>query len=308
MMPSSIELRHLRYFLAVAETSSFTRAAARMNIAQPSISQQIKDLEHELGTPLFDRLGKSVRLTEAGQTFRAHAERVLLEVDQAHRSIEQLKGLVTGHLEVGVIPALNAPWIPPVLGKFAELHPGVTLSVREGTTDEVEHGVEAGRFDVGVGILTLSSPNLAYERLLTDDFVLIVPEKHPLAKEDVVAVKDLGDTQLVQLPETYNLRQVVDTIFRAARVRPRIAFEMSTVDSTLLAVERTGTATVLPSVALGVRRQLGLRGVPLSGKYLHIDFGLMWPERAERAPAAKTFGALIAEVARGQAPAKKKRS
>src|ERR1700722_15951105 len=123
-----MELRHLRYFLAVADASHFRRAAKSLHVSQPTLSLQIKQLEKELGTMLFDRIAKRVRLTSAGETFRHHAQRVLQELDEARVALLELDGLKRGQLFVGAVQTLNTYLIPPIIARFAKLHPGVFLN------------------------------------------------------------------------------------------------------------------------------------------------------------------------------------
>lgn len=305
-MNSAIEIRHLRYFLAVAEASNFTRAAERLGVSQPSISQQIKDLEQALGATLFDRLGKTVRLTQAGLALRTAAAVVIRKLDEACAAVRQVEGLLSGHLDVGVVPAVCVPWIPPVLERFAIDHAGVTVSVHERPSNEIETEVEAGRFDLGVGVLSYTSPNVSYERITSADIGLIVPERHPLAERDEVAVKELEQVRLIMLPETFQIREMVEEAFRRAKCRPRVAFEIDSIDTTLAAVARTGTPTLLPSIVLEGRSTLGLRAIKLVGQNLRLDFGLTWAGGTHRSPAAVRFAELLVQVATETASARKK--
>lgn len=293
----AVEIRHLRYFLAVAEAENFTRAAERLSVSQPSISQQIKDLETALGATLFDRLGKRVRLTQAGLAFRERAEVVLRKLEEACEAVEQVEGLLSGHLQVGVIPAVNLSWVPPVLERFAVEYPGVMISVREQHSNEIETEVESGRIDVGLGILSYASPRVTYERVLTDELAVFVPERHPLAKRDEVHVKELEGVPLVLLPESFILRQEIEELFRRAKVRPTVAFEIDTIDATFSAVHRTGMPALLPTVVFEGRKALGLRPVKLVGRNHRMDFGLMWPQGSDRSPAVRAFASLVVELA-----------
>ena len=126
-----MELRHLRYFLAVADTVHFRRAAESLHVSQPTLSQQIRQLEKELGTTLFDRIGKGVRLTVAGETFRHYAQRILHVLDEAQVALLELEGLKRGKLYVGAVQTLNTYLIPPIIARFTTLHPGIFLSVEE---------------------------------------------------------------------------------------------------------------------------------------------------------------------------------
>jgi len=136
-MTPLIELRHLRYFLAVAEASHFTRAAETLYISQPTLSQQIKQLEVELGTALFDRIGKRVMLTEAGEILRVHAQRVLVELEQAQAAIQELEGLQRGELTVGIVQTVNAYMIPDLAACFTASYPTISLHIQELSADEI---------------------------------------------------------------------------------------------------------------------------------------------------------------------------
>ena len=292
-MNESIELRHLRYFLAVAETENFTRAAERLRISQPSVSQQIAHLERALRTPLFRRIGKRVQLTEAGAAFRKSAEVVLHKLEDACESVYHVAGLVTGHVDLGVIPALHVAWVPPVLGRMSRDYPGVTIGVQERASSGIETELEAGRMDLGFGLMTRNSPNIRYEHLVSEPFSLLVPKGHKFAEHGAVELRNLDSERLVLLPDSFDMRRAGDEIFRRARVRPRVAFEIDSIDSVLASVVRAGTPTLLPAIVLRGREALGLRAIPLAGKTRRIDFGLLWPSASSASPAALAVAASL---------------
>jgi LysR family cyn operon transcriptional activator len=285
-MNDAIEIRHLRYFLAVAETENFTRAAERLGITQPSVSQQIAELERILGTALFRRIGKRVQLTEAGAAFRRGAEVVLRKLENACESVHDIAGLVTGHVDLGVIPALHVAWVPSVLERASRDCPGVSVGVRELASSGIETELEAGRLDLGFGLMTRSSPNIRYEHLRSEPFSLLVPKGSRFAKRRAVDPADLHDVRLVLLPSSFDMRRAGDEIFRRSRVRPRVVYEIGNIDSVLSSVARTGAPTVLPAIVLRGREALGLQAVPLAGRSRRIEFGLLWPRGSRAGPAA----------------------
>ncbi len=299
-LPHAVEIRHLRTFLLVAETENFTRAAERLGISQPSVSVQIRDLEGALGAPLFARLGQRVALTPAGRVFRQRAELALSKLNDACQAVRQAEDLTAGHLSVGVIPPLNVPWMPSVLGRLHREHPGLALSVTEKSSPEVENEVEAGRFDVGVGILSGASPNLAYEPLRSDSIVLLARADGPLGKRRKVSARELGELPLVLLPESYLLRQLTQEAFRRARVLPRVALEVDTIEGVLATAMHTGLATLMPRVVLQGREALGLRAIPLSEWEQPLEFGLIWPGTVERNAAARAFAAALRATVAGR--------
>jgi LysR family cyn operon transcriptional activator len=295
-MSSSIEIRHLRYFLTVALTENFTRAAERLHVSQPNVSQQMKDLETLLGTPLFRRVGNRIGLTDAGVEFRKRAEIVVLKLDEACASVVRVGELMTGHVEVGVIPALHVAWIPPVLEVLARDFPGVRVAVHQRPSRDIETEIEAGRYDLGLGIVSHMSPHVRYERLLTQKLSLVVRADHEFASRKTVATKELERFPLVMLPDNFDMRHMVEDTFRSVKVRPRVAFEIATIDSTLMTVEHARLQTVLPPIVLKGRESLGLRAIELTGGIKPIAFGLLTPRENQPSPAARKFAELVKET------------
>jgi Transcriptional regulator len=160
-MSEPLDIRHLRYFLAVAEAGSFSRAADRLGISQPSVSQQMRDLEAGLRVPLFQRRGKRILLTPRGLIFQEHARALLHQVENLLHELNGEPGELRGALRLGVIPVLNVPLIPQLLGAFVADHPAISVTVEEISSTEIETALEEGRMDVGLGFLTRHSPNLA---------------------------------------------------------------------------------------------------------------------------------------------------
>jgi len=284
-MNDSIESRHLRYFLAVAETENFTRAAERLQISQPSISQQITQLERALRTPLFRRVGKRVFLTQAGVAFRKRAEVVLRKLEDACNSVDEVAGLLTGRVDVGVIPALHFAWIPSLLGRMARAHPGVTIGVHELASSGVETEIEAGRFDLGFGLMTHGSPSIRYERLVSQPFSLIVSKSSKFANRDTIDLKELEGERLVLLPESFDMRRAADVVLLQARVHPRVMFEIDSIDAVLASVAQAGVPTLLPAMVLRGREMSDLKAVALAGKTRQMDFGILWPAANNSDPA-----------------------
>src|SRR5689334_22034618 len=149
-MVSGMELRHVRYLLAVAEHGNFTRAAEALHISQPTLSQQIRQLERALGVQLLDRSGRAVRLTDAGEAFAGHARLALRDLDAGERAVHDVRDLTRGHLRVAMTPSLTAYLIGPLVHRFRTAYPGITLTVAETTQDRIEADLLADRLDVGL--------------------------------------------------------------------------------------------------------------------------------------------------------------
>src|ERR1043165_8917893 len=221
-MPEPLDIRHLRYFLAVAEAGSFSRAADRLGISQPSVSQQMRDLEVSLRVPLFQRRGKRILLTPRGLIFQEHARALLHQLENFLQELNSEPGELRGALRLGVIPVLNVPLVPQLLGAFVADHPAISVTVEEISSTEIETVFEDGRMEVDMSFLTRHSPNLRYERLCTDQFALIVAQNRAWANRRVVGFSKLHQLRLLQLPDSFVMRRMSDEICRKHKVRPHV--------------------------------------------------------------------------------------
>lgn len=290
MVHDPLEIRHLRYFLEVAQAGSFSRAADRLGISQPNISQQMRDLESALRVDLFQRRGKRILLTSAGQIFQEHARTILRHVETLLQELSTEPGQMRGVLHVGVVPILNVALMPPLLGMFAAQHPAVGLTVEEISSTEIETAIEEGRMDVGLGFLTRHSPRLRYERLCDDQFALLVPKEHPWANRRVIALKELHQQRLLQLPETFVMRRMSDAICRQHQVRPHMVAEINAIETLLRSLAPLKAAALMPNIA--IRESIGLTAVRLKGKNLAIEIGLLRLKDSDSSSAVQEFTKL----------------
>jgi len=273
MTHDPLEIRHLRYFLAVAEAGSFSRAADRLGVSQPNISQQMRDLETVLRVDLFQRRGKRILLTSAGNIFLQHARSILRQIENFLEELSSAPGEMRGALHVGVVPILNVPLIPELVGAFASTHPGVNLTVEEISSTEIETAIEEGRMDVGLGFLTRHSPNLHYEHLGDDQFALIVHRSHPWAKRRMISVTDLHRERIVQLPDSFVMRRMTDAICREHQVRPRTIAEINAIEPLLRSLAPLNAGALMPRIVL--RENSDLTAIRLKGKHLAAEIGLL---------------------------------
>jgi DNA-binding transcriptional LysR family regulator len=290
-----MELRHLAYFLAVAQEGNFTRAANRALVAQPAISQQILRLERELGEKLFDRTASGVRLTEAGRVLLPHARAVLAGADRARDALASLRGLMTGRLALGSVQT------PPValarlLGRFRENHPGVQLSVREAHTEPLVQALRGGELDVtliGLGRRQETPSGLHARVIATEPVAVIVHRDHPLARRTSVALSQLRDQPWVTMPEGSGQRTMLDDAARAAGFSPQITAESSDMDLLVaLAAQRVGIALIRESAAHHSR---DVAAVSITRPRLERRIALAWRED-NLSPAARAFVALAQEM------------
>ena len=186
-----MELHQLRYFCAVAETGSFSRAAEQSHVSQPSLSQQILKLEDELGARLFDRLGRSVRLTDLGNAFLPRARTVLRDLEAARGDVAERKEALSGAVVVGVIPTVAPYLLPGLLAAYSRKYPQVEVSVVEEITPILLDRLRAGGIDVAVLALPVRGHEFETFALLTERFFAALPRKHKFARRTSVSLKEL---------------------------------------------------------------------------------------------------------------------
>ena len=245
-----MELRHLRYFLAVAETRNFTRAAAQCFVAQSALSQQIARLEKDVGSELFSRTSRSVRLTAAGDLLVPLARRILADVDHAQEALDALAGLSRGLLRLGLVQTLAGPLdMVEVMADYHAQHPGIDYHLVNATSTEMAAAVASGGLDLAVvGLRPQQLPDgLDHRDLGSDPLVVIVPGDHRLADREVVDLSELPPThQLIQFTQGTGLRRQVEDAFVRAGVDPGRHFEVAQVHNMIRLAARGVGVTVVP--------------------------------------------------------------
>jgi len=257
-----MELRQLRYFLAVAEAQNFTRAAETVHVSQPSLSVQIAALEEELGAPLFDRLGRRVALTQAGQILQEHAQRIARELEQGAQAIQNLKEAGGGRLLVGVLSTVNSYLIPPLVSRFRQRFPLVHLQIQARPSADIVSDLLANKLDLGLCLLPVGSERLSASRLFDETLCLVAPadSRHLGAR---MRMKKLADLPLVLMPADYCLRKMIETQCAEAGVRPQVSVEMTSPEGILDAVKQGAGLTVLPELFVQHRLSGALRMIEL---------------------------------------------
>ncbi|MFF6956520.1 LysR substrate-binding domain-containing protein [Streptomyces sp. NPDC008317] len=284
-----MELRQLEYFVTVADEAGFTRAATALHVAQPGISAQVRQLERELGQPLFDRSGRTVRLTEAGRAVLPYARAALDAVAGARLAAQELTGLVRGRVAIGTVTSLGADTdVPGMLAGFHDAYPGVEITLGEDTSDRLLAGLRAGRYDLAfAGIAGEPPEGIGTQTVIDDALVAAVAPGDPLAGRRTMPVKALDGRPLIVLPTGTGLRAAVDTACAAAGFTPRIAFEAGNPE-VLAALAERGLGVALLPAGLAASRP-GLRVLPLTRPAVRSRLALAWREHAGASPAAKAF-------------------
>ena len=287
-----MELRQLAYFVAVAEEAHFTRAAERLHVAQPAVSQQIRRLEAELGERVFLRDRRLVALTPAGAALLPYARAALVQVQHGRESVAAQRGLLTGPLVVGLVTPLPGRRIVRAIGAFAREHPAIDLRLQEDETDALLAAVADGGLHcafIGLGPGTEPPPQFEARVVAREPAVLAVHPEHPLAQRESVRVGALRDEPFVTLTHASRLRHVLEAICGQAGFTPRIAAETTDLAvMVMLAAEGVGVA-LLPRSGLD-----GAEGVvPLDVTHPSVDRRIVLVWRADYVPpAARAFISL----------------
>ncbi|KOU33517.1 transcriptional regulator [Streptomyces sp. WM6373] len=294
----ALELRHLRYLIAVAEHGSFTRAAEALRISQPTLSQQVKQLERAVGAQLLDRTGRAVRLTDAGATYVHHARGALRDLAAAERAVKDLADLSRGHLRLALTPTFTAYLVGPLVAGLHEAHPGVTLELLEMPQDDIEAGLLADHHDLGLAFDRPHLPGITATPLYTETLGLVVAAEDdgPDPGTGPLPVRALAARRLALLSGDFATRGHVDDYLATHGVRPHIAVEANSVQALTEIVRRTSLATVLPDAV--THDHPHLRQVALDPALPARTVTLLRRGSAYESAASRAFTELTARLIR----------
>jgi LysR family transcriptional regulator, benzoate and cis,cis-muconate-responsive activator of ben and cat genes len=285
-----MELRHLRYFVAVAEAENVSRAALKLHLSQPALSRQIRDLEDDLGFALLERSAQSVRLTDAGRAFLTEARAVLQRADEA---VKTARAVATGggELHIGYAPSLTARILPPALRAFQVQSPRVRVRLHDLSTEEMLRQLRESRLQLAFLVRPSRAMlrGLRFEELIREPLRLAVPPTHKLARRRSVRLQEAAREALIaysrdEYPEYH---EYLASVFAASKTKPRIAEEHDSVASLIAAVEaRCGVALVPESLSCFAGNRLKL--IPLSPAPAPLSVGAAWTKRG-LFPAVEQF-------------------
>ena len=289
-----MELRHVRYFLAVAETHSFTRAAERLHVTQPTLSHQIKQLEHQIGTILFERGTKEIELTAAGQLFKPYCERIVREIDASVLAISELEGLMRGTLRVAVFHSFSHSVLPPILAEFALRYPGVHVTTQLVPQVDLERDLLSAELDFAVSYVADDYDQIVAEHLFDEELVLIVGSKHPYAGRKLMPMRELASLPLVLLTPEFGTRQFVDRYMGDNGLTPHVVLDMNAVEPILATIRNSRLATVLSAGAIVDPR--GMQVVRLTEPVPKRRVAILWRRSGHRSAAALRMAEMIREA------------
>jgi len=288
-----MELQQLKYFQTVARLQHFTHAAEELFISQPSLSRAIANLEEELGAPLFDRLGRQVRLNRLGRTFLRRVERIFVELEEGKHEVADLIGPERGVVTFAFLHTVGARLLPGLLSSFRAQHPHIDFRLSQNSAGLMLQQLEEGEIDLCIASPSYQKAGIGWVNLMTEELFLAVPPNHPLAGRGSVRLIEVAEENFISLKPANGIRQITDNLCRQAGFEPKIAFEG----------EEMNTARGLVAAGLGVSLvpELAWQGIsdPLPAR-LRIEeplcqrtIGLAWMEERYLSAAARLFRTFI---------------
>ncbi len=295
-----MELRHLRYFVAVGEAQNMSRAALKLHISQPALSKQVRDLEDELGFSLLERTAKSARLTDAGRVFLDEARAVLQRADEAMKKARTVAAAEPTELHVGYLSMPFAEILPKTLRAFQQAMPNVRARLHEWSNKEILNGVREGRLQVG---LIVRSPkasalhDLRYEELFHDRVCVAVAPQHPFARRRAIPIIEVAAEPLIGLthqdyPEYHDYLSI---IFSKVKQKPRVVQEYESMSGIISAIE-AGTGVAIGGDIFGYSFGNRVKGLHLIPEPKPISIGIIGP-KGRLSPAAEKFWQCAKEAA-----------
>jgi DNA-binding transcriptional LysR family regulator len=284
-----MELRQLEYFVAVADEASFTRAAEKLHVAQPGVSAQIRQLEQELGQVLFDRSGRTVRVTEVGAAVLGYARDALGAASGARLAVDEFTGLLRGRVAVGMVTACSSFDLADLLAAFHRDYPAVEIALSEANTDELIGQLQAGRLDLAyVGLGEATPAGLEVQDLADEALVAAVSKDDALAAFKTLPLEKIGERSLMSLPRGTGIRSVFDDACARAGFQPHIALEASNLGILARLASRGLGVAILPESVAAANAE-GLHAIEITHPRMRGRVALAWRTEGPIGPAARAL-------------------
>jgi LysR family cyn operon transcriptional activator len=285
-------LRHLRYLLAVADHGGFTRAAEVLHVSQPTLSQQIRQLEDTLGVSLFDRTSRTVKPTDAGQAYIKCARRVLVELEAGQRALHDVKDLSRGTLRLAMTPTFMAYLVGPLVRDYAAKFPNIHLQIFELSMDDIEAGLLDDSLDIAIAFTPVRSPDIECLPAFVETLGIMVGHNHPLyERQSPLSPKEVAQLEFALLTPDFITRSAIDGYFRQQNITPKVAIEVNSVSTLLEVIRHTPMATILPEPIATAER--ALRRIELQGEAPRRDAALLRRKNNYHSAASMAFANLV---------------
>lgn len=292
-----MDLRRLHYFVVVAEEQNFSRAAERLHIAQPPLSDQIKRLEEALGVKLLNRSSRGARPTEAGEALLGEARRLLAQADQTAKMVRRVGNGELGRLTLGFIAPASNSVLPPMLSEFRKRYPEVQLYLQEMNPDQLIAGLHAGRIDVSLFYLPVEDRALEYEPISREPLVVALPAGHELAQEEDVDLRDLAEEPFV-LPARYRIPGLYGRVVAACReagFEPEAVQKEVWLTQTIVGLVAGGIGVALVPASLRNVSRIGVSYKAIRSISCVVEMGIVW-RRDSRSTVVRSFLEVAKEV------------
>jgi DNA-binding transcriptional LysR family regulator len=284
----NITIRQIQTFLQVAALGSFTRAAEKMHTMQPALSQQIRDLEAELGVRLFDRTTRRVELTQGGAEFRIIATKVMEDLESAVRNAHDLADRKRGRVVIAAPPLLAAVVVPRAIADFRQEHPGLEVKVVDARTDQIVEQVRTGQVDCGLGTFHPGEEGVTTTAMARDSLMVFSASNHQLAARQKVSWRELDDLPLITLTRDSGIRLLVEVGYQTAGIRLVPAYEVTHITTALAMVEAGLGIAVLPTYAWASAHEPKISATALEPRIIR-DISLITRAGRATTPAVSAF-------------------
>ncbi|MFF2482499.1 LysR family transcriptional regulator [Paenibacillus sp. NPDC058071] len=296
-----MDIRHLRYFTAVAKHGSFTKAADALHVSQPTLSKMVRLLEEELGCTLFDRSAKAIRLTDAGRTIVQASQQILKSVDHMADELGDLMKLRQGSIRLGVPPMIGAHYVASIIESFRLHYPQIRLELIENGSRVVEAQIEEGELDVGF-ILTPEQPDRTFAgyEVAEDRMMAVIAADHRLANHETIELGELAEEPMIMFKEDFRLRHLVQDACREAGFEPKTVFESGQWDFIAEMVAVRLGVSLMPEKLCGMLRQDRFAIIPLYPQTVRWRLSLIWNAEHYLSYAAREWIDFVHRNVRGQ--------
>lgn len=297
-----ITIKQIESFLAVADLGNFSRAAERLNTAQPALSQSIKDLEAELAVRLFDRTTRRVELTDAGREFRHSAAKVLEELEHAVEGVHELAERRRGRLRIAAPPLLAAVVLPQAIADFQKRYPGIAVQLADVGTEQIVESVRSGKADCGLGTFSPAEEGIERLPLVRDSLMLFCDQRSPFNGAVSVPWRELEDQPMITLTRDSGIRLLVEVGFETAELALKPVYEVTQITTAIALVEAGLGVAVLPTYALAAARYRKVVGKPLIEPNISREVVMIHATGRSISPAVSAFAAVVRRYAQQLTP------
>ena len=291
-----MELHQLRYIVALSQERNFLRAAKRVNITQPTLSHQIKKLENEIGAPLFERSSHGVRLTAAGEKFIPYAVATLDNLEKGLADLQEDSTDISGKITVGAIPTISPYLIPDVLVNLKKKAPRLSLELYEETTSSLLESLKAGKIDLGILSLPISTAGMVSRSIGKEEFFLAASKQHPLSKQKQVTAKIIKEEKLLILQEGHCFADQALEYCKTRRENAQIIFQGSSLTSVMKLASVGEGLTLVPKMAVSESENPNLTFIPFKNPKPSREIGIVWRVTAPLTPSHRLFIDTTANV------------